>query len=240
MQNGDKDERAQSWRARGYFIVPGFLPASATQELRRACDIALEAVRASSSETGHTTHRISLFADPSHFAADSSALERLVAFAGSPAVCALLSGLVLDCEGLAPRLKTIDYYHEQTRHDWDGDWHRDTQFGAFDPDQERKRLLGPLSAHIRVAFEPDDRLEIVPGSHAKWDTPDELRIRRGSNRATCAMPGATRIALRPGDACVFHAASIHRATYRRTPLRRTLDMVFRWEPTTGGHVAEHA
>ena len=42
-------------------------------------------------------------------------------------------------------------------------------------------------------FGSDDRLEIVPGSHARWDTPDELRIRRGADRTTPDMPNAARV-----------------------------------------------
>ncbi len=223
-----QNKRAQLYRTQGYFIVPDFLQASELKQMRNACDVALEGARTKSAETGHTTHRISLFADSSYFTADPRALERIAAFAGSPRVCALVSGLTLDCEGKIPRLKTIDYYHEQTRHDWDGDWHRDTQFGESDLANEQRRATDAPSAHVRVALESDDRLEIVPGSHLRWDTPEELAIRKGSDRASSAMPNATRISLRQGDACVFNTASIHRATYRRIPVRRTIDMVFVW------------
>jgi hypothetical protein len=82
------------------------------------------------------------------------------------------------------------------------------------------------SVHVRVAFENDDRLEIVPASHARWDTDEEFRLRKGSDRASDRMPGAERITLRAGDACLFHAWSIHRATYRRAPIRRTLDLLY--------------
>ncbi len=223
-----QDERAQLCHRRGYVTVRAFLPDPEIKQVRDACDLALEGARAQSIETGHTTHRISLLADPSYFAADPRALECIANFASSPRVCTLVSGLTLNCEGRIPRLKTIDYYHEQTRHDWDGDWHRDIQFGEPDPVNERRRLTGAPSAHMRVALESDDRLEIVPSSHLRWDTLEELSLRKGAERASSAMPNATRISLRRGDACVFHAASIHRATYRRIPIRRTIDMVFVW------------
>src|SRR5262249_19502017 len=84
------------------------------------------------------------------------------------------------------RLKTVHYYHEQTKKDWDGLWHRD-----------------PGEVHVRIALEDDDCLEIVPGS--------------GSPQP---------IALQAGDACVFDAATLHRATYRREPIRRTIDAVY--------------
>jgi ectoine hydroxylase-related dioxygenase (phytanoyl-CoA dioxygenase family) len=123
-------------------------------------------------------------------------------------------------------VENTDYYHEQTKSDWDGDWHRDSQFGQPDPAIERTRILTTTAVHVRVALEDDDRLEIVPGSHERWDTPEELHVRKGSKRAASAMTGATRIALGAGDACIFHAWSIHRGTYRRSPLRRTLDSLY--------------
>lgn len=219
-------ERLELFRLHGYFVVPAFLNRTELSELRRACDTALDRARVESTENGHTTPKIGVFAEPSYFSHQRDALERLTKFVGSARVCALLEGLALEGEDDTPQLKNTDYYHEQTKRDWDGDWHRDSQFGQPDPELERRRILTTTSVHVRVALEDDDRLEIVPGSHRRWDTPEELQVRKGSKRTSSAMPGATRIALGAGDACAFHAWSIHRATYRRTPLRRTLDSLY--------------
>ncbi|WP_437777372.1 phytanoyl-CoA dioxygenase family protein [Sorangium sp. So ce1097] len=220
-------DRIDAFRAHGFFVVRSFLDAAERAELRRACDVALAHTRARSLETGHSTPRISLLTDGATCVQDDlGALERIAGFVGSGRVCELLSGLSRPGEEETPRLKDAHYYHEQTRHDWDGDWHRDSQIGQPDPEIERAVVATTTAVHFRVALEDDDRLEIVPGSHARWDTPDELRIRRGADRSTPDMPGAARVALRAGDACVFHAWSIHRASYRRAPLRRTIDAVY--------------
>jgi hypothetical protein len=219
-------DRLQFFRVHGYFIVPAFLTPAESSELRSACDIALDRARAESSENGHTTPKIGVFTEPSYFSHQPGALDRLTKFVGSARVCALLGGLAREAEDGTPHLKNTDYYHEQTKRDWEGDWHRDSQFGQPDPELERRRILTTTAVHVRVALEDDDRLEIVPGSHRRWDTPEELQVRKGSYRTSSAMAGATRIALVAGDACVFHAWSIHRATYQRTPLRRTLDSLY--------------
>ena len=216
-------DRMQSFRVHGYFVVRAFLNLPELGELRRACDSALERARAESSQKGHTTPKIGLFSEPRYFAHEPGSLELLTKFVGSKRICALLEGLAHEGEDGVPRLESTDYYHEQTKRDWSGDWHRDSQFGQPDPELERRRILTTTSVHVRVALEDDDRLEIVPGSHRRWDTAEELQVRKGPNRASSAIAGATRIALEAGDACVFHAWSIHRATYRRAPLRRTLD-----------------
>ncbi|CAN5708195.1 hypothetical protein BH09MYX1_BH09MYX1_01980 [soil metagenome] len=219
-------DHLQSFRVHGYFALPAFLNPTDLGELRRACDVALDRARAESAENGHSTPKIGLFTELSYFAEQSDALVVLANFVGSARICALLEGLSHEDEDATPHLENTDYYHEQTKHDWDGDWHRDSQFGQPDPELERRRILGTTSVHVRVALEDDDRLEIVPGSHRRWDTPEELQIRKGSKRTSSAMPGAKRMTLEAGDACIFHAWSIHRATYRRTPLRRTLDSLY--------------
>lgn len=214
-------DRVAVFRETGFFVVPAFLDDGQRAELRRASDPALEHARNAMPQTGHSTPRISLLTE-----ADPAVAETVAVLFASRRVCALLEGLALPSEPDAPRLRDVHYYHEQTKHDWDGDWHRDSQFGQPDPEAERVLVATTTTLHVRVALEDDDRLEIVPGSHARWDTPEELRIRKGSSRASAEMPNARRVLLRAGDACIFHASSIHRATYRRAPLRRTLDAVY--------------
>lgn len=213
-----------SFRQSGFVVLPGFLCASELTALRRSCDAALERARRANQETAHSTPRISLLADTGGEAC-AELRSSVIEFASSRRVCALLHEVALETKA-APRLEQLHYYHEQTKRDWDGDWHRDSQFGRPDPEHERARFETSVAVHVRVAFEDDDWLQIVPGSHARWDTPEELRIRRGSDRATALMPNATRIRLRAGDGCLFHAWSIHRASYRRAPVRRTLDALY--------------
>lgn len=215
--------RLRSFRERGWFVVRQFLEDAERAELRRTGDEALATTRAASHEIGHSTPRISLLSDGEIIPARTAQVTALLA---STRVCALLSNLAHAGEPDLPRLRDVHYYHEPTRRDWDGDWHRDSQFGRSDPDAERAIVETTTQVHFRVALEPDDRLEIVPGSHARWDTPDELRLRRGAHRNGPDMPGAVRVVLEAGDACVFHAWSVHRATYRRTPVRRTLDAIY--------------
>jgi hypothetical protein len=221
MMNSIQSNRVKVFRSQGLFIVPAFVDEAQRADLRRVCDAALHDARGVSRETGHSTPRISVLWD-----ADPKTAESIATFFCSRQVCQMLDGLSLLDEPPAPRLKDVHYYHEQTKQDWDGDWHRDSQFRRPDLELERKIISTTTTVHVRVALEDDDRLEIVPGSHSRWDTPEELRIRKGACRATPEMPNAVRIELSAGTGCVFHAWTVHRATYRREPVRRTLDAVF--------------
>jgi ectoine hydroxylase-related dioxygenase (phytanoyl-CoA dioxygenase family) len=214
--------RVESFHRNSFVVLPHFLDQRGRAQLRRAADTALSWSRAQCAETSHSTPRISLLTQATSFEHGAAALAPILAFASSARVCALLHALSAD----VLQLKDAHYYHEQTKRDWDGDWHRDSQFARTDPDLERELVSSSCSLHVRVALEDDDRLEVVPGSHARWDSEEEHCIRRGSDRASDQMPNALRVVLKAGDACLFHAWSIHRATYRRAPLRRTLDLLY--------------
>jgi phytanoyl-CoA dioxygenase PhyH len=218
--------RIRLFHQQSYFVLPGFLEPAEYRELCGAADVILQRTRAVSEHEGHTTPSISLLSNAGQLAQEPDGLERLLRFVSSTRICGLLDGLTAPTEDPTPRLQKTDYYHEQTVRDWDGDWHRDSQFNQVDPERERARVLTTTALHVRVALHDDDRLEVVPGSHRRWDSEAELAVRKGARRASAHMPQATRIVLRAGDVCVFHAWSIHRGTYRRTPLRRTLDALY--------------
>ena len=71
--------------------------------------------------------------------------------------------------------------------------------------------------------------EYVPGSHLRWDTEDEYRIRLADGQANSRandMPGAIRIQQRPGDALAFEALGLHRGRYHTDKRRRTLMLTY--------------
>ena len=101
-----------------------------------------------------------------------------------------------------------------------GEWHRDAQY--IHPDEEKEKALilrpdavvGGQMMQIQCALLPSQHFEYVRGSHNRWDTPDELLVRKGGQsreyRFSDDMPGATRDLLNPGDALVFCPWVIHR------------------------------
>jgi hypothetical protein len=215
-----------TWDDSGLLVVPGFFAPEECRRLRVVCDRVLERVLADPARGDEANIAFLTRREP--FGDDLESLLVLLEAIAHPRIRALLEPL-----GPAPlRFFNTQYFHEQRSRDWDGAWHRDTQFEAPDPSVERKRIAETDALHFRVAFEPDDRLEIVPGSHRRWDAPEELAIRRGPEPTRPDMPGRRRIALRPGDACAFHAWTIHRGTYRTAPPRRTLDLIYAFGPAT--------
>jgi ectoine hydroxylase-related dioxygenase (phytanoyl-CoA dioxygenase family) len=220
------------WQKQGYFVVPRFLDDEPCARLRRACDHVLEQVlTAPNGARQADSSNIAFLTSRKYFRSDEEIglLVEMLELVASARVHALLAPL-----GAGPlRFFNTQYFYEQRSRSWDGAWHRDTQFETPDPEAEKARMREIDSVHFRIALEPDDRLEVVPGSHRRWDTPEELAIRRGSDPAKTSradMPGRVRVALERGDACVFHAWMIHRGTYRTSPPRRTFDVIYAYGP----------
>jgi hypothetical protein len=114
----------------------------------------------------------------------------------------------------------------------DGDWHRDSQFVTRTDEEERQFLFGEERAaalQLQIALLPSEDSEVVPGSHRRWDTPEEYRIRKGDggrHRRSNEMPGAVRVRLEPGDAVAFNPRALHRGRYHTDKPRRTLMLTY--------------
>lgn len=210
------------WEERGVIVWPEFLDRGGAGRLLRLCDDVLERVFAEDPRLRGASN-IAYLTEPRFFGGGVGRLIELLEIIAEPRILMLLERL----GGAPPLFHNTQYFFDPDR-SWDGDWHRDTQFLASDPELERIRMAAATGVHFRVALLPDERLELVPGSHGRWDSPDELAIRKGAGPASGSMPGSERVSLETGDACLFHAWSIHRGTYRRGEPRRTLDLIYQW------------
>lgn len=228
------EQRVESWGNDGVFTIPEFITQTEIDKLRRICDSVLDQIRISSRVFGHTSANIAFLTEPKYFKDDLQPLIELLEFIGSKKVRSVIYDILLPEHQERLLFHNTQYFHEQTLRDWDGDWHRDSQFLYPDAKNELDFVLRTTALHFRVAFLPDDRLEFVPGSHHRGDRLEEYAIRKGKTPNASTMPNARRIELNPGDACAFHAWGIHRGTYRMTPPRRTLDLIYGLDPCPPG------
>ncbi|MEN9518670.1 MAG: hypothetical protein RLZZ381_1258 [Cyanobacteriota bacterium] len=121
------------------------------------------------------------------------------------------------------------YFFNPEELSWRGDWHRDGQINAPEDRTERSRIFSSSFIRVHLALIADDNLEIVAGSHARWDTPQELEIRKelnGKFSDSNLMSSTTRINLQPGDAIFFDGYSIHRGNYFAERSRKTLAILY--------------
>lgn len=121
----------------------------------------------------------------------------------------------------------------------DGNWHRDSQFVTPTEEADRemmeklakyvKNTRKQTSIQLQIALVPSDDSEYVPGSHLRWDTPEEYYVRRADGQKhneSNLMPGAARTHQEPGDAAAFNAFGLHRGRYHADKYRRTLMLTY--------------
>ncbi|MBR8843093.1 MULTISPECIES: phytanoyl-CoA dioxygenase family protein [Pseudoalteromonas] len=99
-------------------------------------------------------------------------------------------------------------------------WHRDPQYHLTIEEQKQALLLGPEVVHFRLALEDEPGIELIPGTHKRWDLPQELNVRleQAGYRNHNNLPNSEVIALKAGDLLVFSANMIHRGVYGKNRL----------------------
>ena len=107
-------------------------------------------------------------------------------------------------------------------------WHRDIQYTGISEEQQRKIIEAHQSQviHLRLALADENGIELIPKSHFKWDTEQELntRLKRNGKTPADTLPNSKAIALKKGDLLIFDANIIHRGLYGQD--RFAFDILF--------------
>jgi ectoine hydroxylase-related dioxygenase (phytanoyl-CoA dioxygenase family) len=105
-------------------------------------------------------------------------------------------------------------------------WHRDLQYSPVEDAAQASEQARMLSLHVRIPLLPEQGIEVIPGTHRRWDMPEEANVRLETNgrRNSEDLPGGILIALEPGDVMVFDAQMIHRGNYALNQERKALDL----------------
>jgi ectoine hydroxylase-related dioxygenase (phytanoyl-CoA dioxygenase family) len=93
-------------------------------------------------------------------------------------------------------------------------WHRDCQ---YDHDVEIQKIVihETQVVHLRVPLFDELGMELVPGTHKRWDDEEEYNVRQEEKGRESHedLPKGTKIPLAAGDLLVFSADMIHRGLY---------------------------
>jgi hypothetical protein len=120
-------------------------------------------------------------------------------------------------------------------------WHRDMQYSSHDDSTLRAELPNMLSLHVRIPLLAEKGVELVTGSHKRWDTELEnnVRLEQHDHKNSELLPNAALIELSPRDILIFSAQMIHRGNYALNPNRKALDLcVGKYHPITSGFLDE--
>lgn len=104
-------------------------------------------------------------------------------------------------------------------------WHRDTQY-HMSLEEQQAALAGPNVVHFRVPVVDEPGVELVPGTHKRWDSAEELdvRLERNGREKHEDLTSGAHVPLNAGDLLVFSANMIHRGVYGMN--RCSFDVLF--------------
>lgn len=103
-------------------------------------------------------------------------------------------------------------------------WHRDCQYD-YDVDDQMKVIQETQVVHFRIPLFDELGMELVPGTHKRWDNDEEFNVRQEEKGRVSSESLSTgkQIKLAAGDLLVFSADMIHRGLYGLD--RLALDML---------------
>ncbi|MDX1411691.1 MAG: phytanoyl-CoA dioxygenase family protein [Nitrospirales bacterium] len=114
-------------------------------------------------------------------------------------------------------------------------WHRDLQYSPIEDSEQAREQDKLLTLHIRIPLVEEVGVELIPGTHRRWDTEVErnVRFKTDGHTQTEDLPGATLIPLSSGDILMFSGQMIHRGHYQHNSSRLALDLcIGRYHPFT--------
>ncbi|NRA69679.1 MAG: phytanoyl-CoA dioxygenase family protein [Gammaproteobacteria bacterium] len=96
----------------------------------------------------------------------------------------------------------------------DNFWHRDCQYD-HDVEAQKKVIHDTQVLHLRVPLFDEPGMELIPGTHKRWDSDEEFDVRLEEKRRLSSEDLSTgkKISLAAGDLLVFSADMIHRGLY---------------------------
>lgn len=104
-------------------------------------------------------------------------------------------------------------------------WHRDPQY-HLSVEEQQAALSGAEVLHFRIPLVDEPGIELIPGSHKRWDSEEELEIRLQQNgrKNSESLSSGVTVPLAVGDLLVFSANIIHRGLYGKH--RFAFDILF--------------
>jgi ectoine hydroxylase-related dioxygenase (phytanoyl-CoA dioxygenase family) len=123
-----------------------------------------------------------------------------------------------------PAFMNTQLFFNPVNHQQKDFWHRDCQYD-FDIEDQKKVIHETQVVHLRIPLFDELGIELVPGTHKRWDSDEEFDVRQEEKGRVSSESLSTgnKIKLAAGDLLVFSADMIHRGLYGLD--RLALDML---------------
>lgn len=113
-----------------------------------------------------------------------------------------------------PAFMNTQLFFNPVNHQQKDFWHRDCQYD-HEVEEQKKAIQETQVVHLRVPLFDELGMELVPGTHKRWDNDEEYNVRQEEKGRVSSENLATgkKIKLAAGDLLVFSADMIHRGLY---------------------------
>ncbi|MCY1522246.1 Phytanoyl-CoA dioxygenase (PhyH) [compost metagenome] len=210
----------QEYKEKGYFVVRGLFDKNELVELKEVLLDFHESWKRKNSEFYSEKAVNSAYLTGSEHLSDARR-DVLFQFIGSHKVMKALHSVVSE----RPSFMNTQLFFDPANEGQNNYWHRDPQY-HLTIEEQKEALSGPNVVHFRIPLARERGMELVPGTHKRWDTNEELEIRleKGSRRNHENLSTGVTVELDIGDLLVFSANMIHRGLYGME--RLSLDILF--------------
>lgn len=208
------------YEANGYFIFEGFFNERELCKLRMVVNDFHESWKRKNAQFyADKAVNSAYLTGKEHL--NESARESLFKFIGS----AKLMKVVASVMNSRPTFMNTQLFFNPVNKLQKNYWHRDPQY-HLSLEEQKDALLGPNVIHFRIPLVDEPGIELIPGTHKRWDTEEELdvRLERNSRKNSDDLSTAVRVKLNAGDLLAFSANMIHRGIYGMQ--RMSLDILF--------------
>ncbi|PJZ46360.1 phytanoyl-CoA dioxygenase family protein [Leptospira brenneri] len=192
----------------GYYLFPNFFPLKTIEDLKK---ILIPSNEEWSKEFNHPKNVNSAYLTSTKFTKDKKDRETLFQFINSDPLLG-----VCDLVFKSPPyfLNTQIFFNPKDPSKLPY-WHRDIQYLGIPEDEQSKRIQKDFVWHFRIPLEKDPGIWLIPGSHNRWDTEEERKVRLEleGRKNHENLSDQILIPHSPGDLFVFSAHLIHKGHY---------------------------
>lgn len=105
-------------------------------------------------------------------------------------------------------------------------WHRDMQYSPFSDVELEAVLESMINLHFRIPLIKETGIELIPGTHKRWDKilEKQVRLERDGHHNNEPLEDAILLELEVGDVLIFNAQMLHRGNYDLNLERKALDV----------------
>lgn len=210
----------QHFEKTGYLLVQDFFDANELSELTQIADAFHEAWQKDNAEF-YATRAINSSNITGTQYLDELTRQTMFKFIASAKLMKVVNAMFLQ----APAFMGTQLFFNPVNKNQKNYWHRDGQYHLSLTEQE-EALNGPEVIHFRIPLRDEPGVELVPGTHKRWDTEEELKVRceAGGHKNFEDLSTGLAISLTAGDLLVFSANMMHRGLYGND--RLALDLIF--------------